>query len=146
MSRDRSALTTVWALIASALIVSCSDSSSDESGAFPDTALATVTSTDGALRVEIRTTPDQPPTRGTIEVEYRVHDATGKAVSGLALDVQPWMPAHGHGASVVPSITDEGDGRYVAKNVTLFMAGSWELRTTVSGDPGESWVLPLEIP
>lgn len=144
MSRDR--LRRWFVLLASVVIVSCSDSASSESSEFPEAALATVSSTTGALNIEIRTTPDQPPTRGTIEVEFRVHDTSGKAVSGLALDVQPWMPAHGHGASVVPSVTDEGDGRYVAKNVTLFMAGSWELRTTVSNEPGESWSLPLEIP
>ena len=63
-----------------------------------------------------------PPGRGTAPVEYTVTDASGARVTGLDVLVEPWMPSMGHGASVKPSVSDEGEGRYVATNVELFVA------------------------
>jgi hypothetical protein len=52
----------------------------------------------------------------------------------------------GHGASIVPSITDEGSGRYVASDVDFFMPGTWELRTTLAGALQDSATPTFQIP
>ena len=39
----------------------------------------------------------------------------------------------GHGASVRPSVTAQGGGRYVVANVDFSMPGQWQLRLTFSG-------------
>ncbi len=117
------------------LAAACGGSSSDDaSGAgFPRDPYAVATSDSGALHIEVRTAPTQPPPRGTCTIELFVTDTTGAARDGLTIDVVPWMPAMGHGASVKPTITARGNGRYVLTNVSLFMPGTWELRTTFSG-------------
>ena len=42
------------------------------------------------------------------------------------------MPAHGHGASVEPTVTEISPGTYVATPLDFFMAGEWELRTAIT--------------
>lgn len=98
---------------------------------FPATAYSNVSSASGAYRIEARTSP-QPPTTGVIAVELRVRDRADVPVDGLAVAATPMMPAHTHGASVQPSVTAKGAGVYVLENVSVFMAGKWELRTKLS--------------
>ena len=119
------------------LCIACSDSgaaASSSSTGFPSAALVSATSDSGTLSIEVRTGPSQPPARGTCEVEYRITDAaSGQPVDGLSVDVVPWMVSMGHGSSGKPTVAAKGDGRYVASKVSLYMAGRWELRTTLSG-------------
>jgi hypothetical protein len=115
-------------------------------GSFPTEAFTTVTSESAALSVEVRTAPAQPPTRGLLEVEYRVAEVGGTPVAGLDLQVVPWMPEMGHGTSTTPQVTDAGGGRYVISNVELFMAGRWDLRTTVRGPRQDSVTPTFQIP
>jgi hypothetical protein len=56
------------------------------------------------------------------------------------------MPAMGHGTSVVPTITDVDPGHYVITDVDLFMAGTWELRTTIAGPRTDSATPTFQIP
>ncbi len=85
------------------------------------------------LSIAVRTAP-QPPTRGEQSAEYTISDPqTGQPLSGLTLDVVPWMPVMQHGTSVVPSVSETKPGTYVISNVDLFMPGLWELRTTITG-------------
>ena len=109
--------------------------------AFPAAALASLKSDSGALSIEVRTSPSQPPTRGAASVEYIVRDVDGAPVDGLSLVVVPWMPAHGHGASVRATVAAQGGGRYLITGVSLFMAGHWELRSDFSG-PRSDHVAP----
>jgi hypothetical protein len=39
----------------------------------------------------------------------------------------------GHGTPVMPTASSEGSGTYALRNVSMYMAGLWELRTTFSG-------------
>ncbi len=95
----------------------------------------------------VRTAPQQPPSRGLQEVELAVTDAsTGAPETGLVLDVLPWMPAMGHGASIVTSVREDSPGIYVVTDVDLFMAGTWELRTNVSGAVTDYAAPSFEIP
>jgi hypothetical protein len=120
--------------------VSASDSGS-EALPFPDEPYAVTSSEDGSLQLEVRTSP-QPPPRGTCTLELRVKDAHGTPQDGLELTVVPWMPAMGHGASVKPTVVAQGSGRYLVTNVSLFMPGRWELRTTLTG-PTTSHASPV---
>jgi hypothetical protein len=121
------------------------ESGDDGNGAFPEAPLATLHS-DGGLAIEVRTSPAQPPSRGESSVELQVSDAQGKLVDGLDVDVEPWMPAMGHGASTDPVRTVEGDGRYRFDKVELFMPGEWELRLTLSGKTSDSATARFQIP
>jgi hypothetical protein len=93
-----------------------------------------------ALQVELRSSP-QPPTRGSVDVQLVITNvADGKPQDGLDLHIQPWMPAMNHGA-ISPTVTPQGNGKYLVTRVDLFMAGRWELRTTFSG-PVHDYVAP----
>ena len=117
-----------------AVAIACAACSSGSTGpaSFPADAFSTSTTDSGALRVELRTSP-QPPARGTIEAQFVVTKmADGSPVDGLTLAVQPWMPAMNHGA-IAPTVTPEGEGKYLVTELDVFMPGHWELRTAVSG-------------
>ncbi len=124
----------------------CGGGSSDAGGGFDGPPSATVTSDQGSFRIEVRTSPS-PPLRGTNEVELHVvRAADGTPANGLGLTVVPWMPVMGHGASVTPTITPHDDGRYVVGNVSTFMPGRWELRTTIPGSPEDHAAPPIDVP
>lgn len=113
---------------------------------FPDSALVTSQGESGALSFELRTAPSQPPPRGTSTAELRITDASsGAPVDDLAVQVVPWMVAMGHGSSGKPTVTASGGGKYVVSNVSLYMAGQWELRITVTGSAADSVALPLDV-
>lgn len=99
----------------------------------------------GGLTIAVRFAPD-PPAVGTDAVQLSFVDANGAPVSGLGLDVVPWMPAHGHGTSVNPTVTETAPGTFVATPLYLFMPGSWELRMTVSGGLDDTAKAAFEIP
>ena len=136
-------------LLLTLLIAGCGSASDPSTGdpTFPADPLQTLTSDSGKLRVEVRTAP-QPPTRGGQTVQLVVTDATtGAPQTGLALEVVPWMPAMGHGGSVVPSVSENPPGTYVLTNVELFMPGTWQLRTSISRDAALDHVVPsFQIP
>jgi hypothetical protein len=119
-------------LALAALTVGCSSGAALGDGSFPAEPLATIESAAGMLSIEVRTSPTQPPERGRASIEYLVR-ADGEPVDDLDLEVLPWMPSMGHGASVHPTVTPMGEGRYEVANVDLYMAGHWELRATFSG-------------
>ena len=134
------------AVLSGATALGCSTGAeSVASASFPEEALATVQSQSGAFIVEVRTAPDQPPIREATSVEYRIRDASSAPVEGLKLTVLPWMPEMGHGASITPTVTDEGGGRYVVSDVQWVMPGDWELRTSIG--PGQDSATPsFQIP
>jgi hypothetical protein len=137
------------ALLAAALLLGAA-CSSDPAGSgatsFPAAALTRVSTLGGAFDVEVRTAPDQPPSRGLVSVEYRITTPGGAPVDGLDLAVVPYMPAMGHGASTKPTVSAEGGGRYVITGVELFMPGTWELRTQIKGTLEDSAAPSFEIP
>jgi hypothetical protein len=95
-----------------------------------------VTSDNKALTLEVRTGPDQPPTRGLSTVELDITDAnSGDAKDGLELTIVPWMPAMGHGTSVKPVVAADGGGHYTVSNVNLYMGGAWDLRIAIANGP-----------
>lgn len=105
----------------------------------------TLVSDSGALRIEVRFSP-RPPTVGTDAVQLSFRDANGSDAPGLELTVVPWMPAHGHGTSVDPTVTETAPGTFVATPLYLFMPGSWELRMTTRGSVDDTAKAAFEIP
>lgn len=121
-------------LTAALAAVACNGSPAIPSSAplvFPGSPAATVASASGHLSIEIWWSPAQPIV-GYDATQLAISDAKGSPVSGLALSIVPWMPAHGHGASVQPTVTEASPGMYVATPVDFFMAGEWELRTAIT--------------
>ncbi|MEO7112152.1 MAG: FixH family protein, partial [Polyangiaceae bacterium] len=106
--------------------------SSTNANSFSAAPLMSLTSDRGALHVDVRTSPTQPPTRGEQSVQLVITNADGSPSTDLALSTKPWMPAMGHGASVTPSVSETAPGTYVIEDVDMFMPGTWELRTTIS--------------
>jgi YtkA-like len=129
-----------------ACVLGCSGTApaAHEAG-FPASPYATLSSDLGSLSIELRTVPDQPPTRGATDVELTVFDAVTHApLDGLTITVVPWMPAMGHGAAP-PAVSALGAGKYVAADVGLFMPGTWELRTTFADAATDSAVPTLDV-
>ena len=114
---------------------------------FNGPAALTVPSASGALSIAIWWSPAQP-TVGYDATQLAITDATGAPVSGLTLAIVPWMPAHGHGASVYPTVSETTPGTYVATPLDFFMAGSWELMTagTISGATNDSADPTVDVP
>jgi hypothetical protein len=107
--------------------------------------LATMTTTGGAWDVAIWLYPASPR-KGTNDVVYRVRDLAGAPIDALTVQVQPWMPAHGHGTSTIPAVSAQGAGLYLATPIALYMSGRWELRTTIAGTVSEDVVFVVDIP
>lgn len=98
---------------------------------FPGAPAATVASASGSLTIDVWWSPAQPIV-GYNATQLAISDPNGSPVSGLVLSIVPWMVAHGHGASVQPTVMEISPGTYVATPVDFFMAGQWELRTAIT--------------
>lgn len=74
----------------------------------------------------VKLTPETVGT-GVNDWTIELRDAAGKALDGATITVTPFMPDHGHGASVVPAVTALGGGRYDVARLSLPMPGVWQL-------------------
>jgi hypothetical protein len=125
--------------VALALALSCCGACSGSSIAPTD---ATVTSDSGALRVELRVSPQ----RGTNTAELTVTNVADKMPrDDVAVTVVPFMPSMNHGSSR-PTVTPEGGGKYQVTELYLYMPGYWELRTTLSGPTSDHVTLGVQVP
>jgi len=114
---------------------------------FSSDPMMTETSSSGRLRLDVRTAPEQPPSRGMQTIQLVIYDAaTGAPETGLTLGVLPWMPAMGHGAPVTPNVSEGPPGTYVVGDVDFFMPGTWELRTSISGPVTDHAAPSFQIP
>ncbi|MBS2032744.1 MAG: FixH family protein [Deltaproteobacteria bacterium] len=77
-----------------------------------------------------------PPARGNNTWTVKVLDSSGAPLPDLDLSANTFMPDHGHGSSVVPTVTANGDGTYAVTPLYFFMPGVW--RVTVSDADGGS--------
>jgi hypothetical protein len=131
------------AWLASALAAGCA--APEAGGAFPEEPYATIASDEGSFVLEVRTAPNQPPTRGSTEVELLVTDRDGAPIDDLALSVVPFMPDMGHAASTEPETRAPGGGHYEVAPVDMFMWGRWELLITIDGAVHDSAKVAFEI-
>jgi len=88
----------------------------------------------GKLSFQLMSSDPGPPLRGTNVWELKVLDSMGQPVSGATLTVTPFMPEHGHGSSVVPTVSPDSDN-YKISNLYLFMPGLW--RVTIGATAGQ---------
>ena len=134
------------AVLAGVMNACSSGGASPPSNSFPDQALFNLMSDSGQQRVDVRTAPGQPPTRGVIEMQLSIMDATsGAPQTGLALQGVPWMPAMGHGTSVTPTVVETAPGIYDLQNLVLFMPGTWQIRTNWDGPAADNVTPTLEV-
>jgi hypothetical protein len=143
----KNALFPLSALLSLALALpACSGAAESTGHTFAAESLLVMTSELGSYRVEVRTSPDQPPTRGELAAQFIITDAhTGAPQSGLELQVVPWMPAMGHGTSVKPIISETAPGSYLIDQLLLFMPGDWQIRTELDGAVSDHVTPTLEI-
>ena len=81
-----------------------------------------------------------PPSRGNNTWEIEIVDGAGAPVLGAAVSVKPFMPDHQHGTGVRAVLTEQGEGRYQATPVNLWMPGLWEITVgarPATGQPDE---------
>lgn len=98
----------------------------------PDGKKPSVIPTDqGHFGLHLTPSPD-PFVSGDNSLDLELSDSGGAMVSGGHVAIEPWMPAMGHGVSVVPDVTELGAGAYHAEHVTFSMPGQWELRFTIN--------------
>ena len=112
-----------------------------------DTYVANLTKTGkSGLSFVLMTSDPAPPARGTNNWTLKITDASGASIAGAKVDVKPFMPLHGHGSSVVPTISDSGGGAYALDNLYLFMPGLWTITiTATSGNASDSAVFTFCI-
>jgi hypothetical protein len=76
-----------------------------------------------------------PPARVVNTWKLSVASASGQALTSLSLQVEAFMPDHGHGSSAVPQVATNPDGTYTISNLYLFMPGIWRI-TFAATPPG----------
>jgi hypothetical protein len=90
----------------------------------------------GTYAVKVVDANPGPPEKGTNSMTFAVTDGSGAPVDGATVTVTPFMPDHGHGSAVVPTVTPSGGGKYAVTNIYLAMAGLWRLTVTVQPNGG----------
>ena len=88
--------------------------------------------TSSGVSVSLVEASPAPPSKGDNLWTLRLADAQGAAIDGATVTLVPFMPDHGHGSAVKPTVTSTGsDGKYSVSRVYLPMAGFWEITVTV---------------
>jgi hypothetical protein len=139
------ALAIVSSLGVSLLVLACGSGGNGPPASFSGPPVVTSMTDTGAYAIAARTSPN-PIARGGNALELTVSDASGAPKDGLAIAVVPWMPAMGHGASVVPTVTPKGGGVYDVTDVELFMPGRWEVRLTIGAPATDHSTLVFDVP
>jgi hypothetical protein len=98
-----------------------------------------------AMRVTLLDATPSEPFRGDNAWTVSLTDLSGAPLEDYAVDVQPWMPDHGHGTSVGAEVVDRGDGELFVDPVNLWMAGLWEVRFLVTLEDATSDMAVLTV-
>jgi hypothetical protein len=128
-----------------ALVACGSTGGGSAPGTFSGDPVADVMSESGSVHMTARTSPN-PIERGEVALQVKAMDTKGVALDGVTMSAVPWMPAMGHGTSVVPTVTPKGNGIYELTNVNLFMPGHWEVRITMSGAVTDKSTFAFDVP
>lgn len=96
-------------------------------------------SAQGLFQVRLAAADPAPPDRGENSWTIQVEDASGAAVDGATITVDPQMPDHGHGSTAVAVVTATGTpGEYQLAPVGLTMSGYWEVTITITSGAGDT--------
>lgn len=119
-------------------ICACGGGSPTPEGSFD------ATSKTGAFEASFLPAPD-PPVTGTNALGFELRQGDRPVVDAM-VTLEPWMPAHGHGSSKAPLVTNLGAGSYRAEDIYLTMPGHWELTIEVSaGGERDLFVLDYDV-
>lgn len=111
----------------------------------PRAELSAVKSEHGRFVGSFEPEPD-PPVLGRNALGIRLKDASGTVLTGAEIEVEPWMPSHGHGASVTPVVKELGSGAYHATELDFAMPGHWEIQIDVAArSVQDSFTLGYEV-
>jgi hypothetical protein len=80
----------------------------------------------GVLNFELTASEPGPPIKGNNTWTVKVTDASDNAIKDAELIATPFMPRHGHGTQVDPTVTQTGDG-YTITPLYLYMRGVWQV-------------------
>jgi hypothetical protein len=70
-----------------------------------------------------------PPVKGYVTLVVKLADLMGNPVPNASVTyVVPYMPRHGHGSPLTPTVTANADGTFTVDSVFLFMPGLWEFK------------------
>jgi len=100
------------------------------------------TSFSGKVRATLMSSEPGPPARGNNTWKIQIATEGGDPISGAPITVTPFMPDHGHGTSVIPTITPGENGTYDVVPVNLFMPGVWRITISkiTNAGPGDDVV------
>lgn len=103
-----------------------------------------VASASDRLQLAVTWSPETP-VKGQNAVRLQFLDDQ-RPVNGLTVDVVPWMPAHGHGTAIRPTVASSAPGEFVARPIYLYMSGAWQLRIAIAGAIADSAIATAQIP
>lgn len=93
--------------------------------------------TDGKVKVTFIDASPTPPEKGGNTWTIDVTDDLGQPIDGATIALKPFMPDHGHGPTVVPTVKAGSQaGRYVVDLIQLIMPGVWESTFTITKPGG----------
>jgi len=98
--------------------------------------------TNAMLDFKLMSADPAPPMRDNntwvVEIDQMQSGVVGAPMSGLTLDVTPYMPAHQHGTPIEVVITPSTamPGQYTLSPVNLWMPGIWQ--TTIAASTGST--------
>jgi hypothetical protein len=101
-------------------------------------------SASGALTITVFEPVDRPLSRGVNALKLLVEGDAGLEPAALSMTMTTWMPAMGHGSGVTPTVAPI-DGGFVTTNISLPMAGRWDLRCTFEGELTDHATLSYDI-
>jgi hypothetical protein len=82
----------------------------------------------GKLTFILLSANPEPPALGLNAWAIGLRDATGASLSSSALTtVKPWMPEHGHGPALAPTVTPADGGINMVGSLDFFMPGLWQV-------------------
>lgn len=108
----------------------------------PEGEVATFAGTSDDGRVDYLLTFPEAPVVGEVSPTVELSTPSGEPYEGGALEVEPFMPEHGHGPSDPPVVEERGAGEWTA-TWTFPMAGSWDVTLRVGG--AHEWVADVVV-
>ncbi len=119
----------------------CADEERDE----PVTGGDVLAGDSETLRLALVTLDPAVPDLGENEWTVEVRDSGDTLLEGCTIEVEPWMPDHGHGSTDISS-TEIGAGQYSLTPVEFVMPGYWEVALSITcGEDSDNVLLKLCI-
>lgn len=91
----------------------------------------TLTTDAGLFTLSVEGSPLPPASGEAFTLGIAVEGATNASI-----EVEPWMPEHGHGVHEAPVISAGETAGDFSAEWTFSMAGYWEVRVDVTADEG----------